>query len=399
MGLFQKSVLLIMVLLLFFFVNTGCWNRVEPEELTLVLMMGFEREEEKGDMKVTVQAANPMQRVGEEEGGSNSGEKSFWVVSAAGPTLHAALKNLNKKSTREINLTHVQTLLISEEMAREGIEPLLDFLQRGREPRFIIQPMVVEGDLARAMEGEYEAEDIGARALARQHQVVLKELAATVDYPLRIVFNRLSQPGCEILFPRVKVMEIEEDEMSRESPLEVEGAAAFHKGQMVGWLNDQETRGYNWVINDINRPVYIFESPASPDKEVTVEIFQSSSSLEARVQGEEIFIKVSVIAEGRIQETTSPEERLTGETGTADALNRRLAQAVRNDIQAALEKTQQDLKTDIFGFGNLIYRTLPREWGGLEDRWEDIYPEIQVEVEVKGDVRRSGLVKDPLEIR
>ncbi|RQD72907.1 MAG: Ger(x)C family spore germination protein [Candidatus Syntrophonatronum acetioxidans] len=398
MNLPSKGFLVILILILFIN-NTGCWNRVEPEDLTLVLMMGIEREEEKGDMKLTVQAANPMQGGAEEEGDSGNQEKPYWVVSATGPTLRAAVKNLNKKSTREINLTHMEILLLSEELAREGIEPVLDFLQRGRESRFIIQPMVVEGDLGKAMKGEYETEDLGAMAISRQHQVVLDELAATIDYPLRIMFNRLSQPGCEILLPRLKVMELEGGELSPVSPLEVDGAAAFYRDRMVGWLNDKETRGYNWVINDINRPVYVFESPAHPEREVTVEIFQSSSNLEARVQGEEVHIRVSVIAEGRIQETTSPEEKLSGETETADSLNRRLAQAVRNDIQAALDKGQEALKSDIFGFGNLIYRTLPRKWEKMEDDWFDHYPEVQVEILVEADVRRTGLVKDPLEIK
>lgn len=391
------TVIILIITLLF---TAGCWNRVEPEELALALMLGLEREEQNGDIKVTVQAPNPLQ-IGDQEEGQTGGSpgKPIWVASATGPTISSALKNLNKKTGRLINMTHTEIILVSEALAREGMAPILDLLDRERQIRAIAQTMVVEGDLRQAMEAEFAMEEVGARGITRQIVVAVDEMAVSVNFPLRVMFNQLCQPGINIVLPRLQVLELEDEQAVMETPLIVSGLAAFKKDRMVGWLNDQETRGYNWIRNEITIPVYVFESPVQPGELVSAEIHQSSSSLEVRVQGEEVVITVNAIVEGRIQETTSPEEKLSSESELVDSMNRHLAQEVHSDIQAALEKGQKELKTDIFGFGNLIYRTRPRDWDRLGPRWEEIYPDIRVEIQVDSHVRRTGLIKDPLKIQ
>lgn len=398
-------------LALHLFILPGCWNRVEPEDLALVLMLGFQREGGTGEIQVTVQAANPLQMAaGEEGGGGGSPGNPTWVASAAGPTISGAVKNLNRKSTRAINLTHTEVILLCQDLAREGIIPLIDFLERERKTRAIARIFLVEGDLRRAMETGFPMEEMGATGITHHFEVALDETAVTGDIPLRVMFNRLSQPGFEIVLPRLQVRQGEPGD--RESgggpggqgeqvgmPLEVSGLAAFHKDRMVGWLDARETRGYNWIRNEMTIPVYYFPSPTRVGELVAVEIHQSSSRMEARVRGEEVTITVTAVVEGRVQETTSPEERLSTQSEVVDILNRRLAREVRDDIQAALQKSQEGLKTDIFGFGNLVYRTRPRDWDRLGSRWEEIYPEIQVEVQVEAAVRRTGLIKDPLQIR
>ncbi len=394
----KTCVVVILTLTLLF--TVGCWNRVEPEEVALVLMLGLEREEQNGDIKVIVQAANPLQMAaGEEGGGGGSPERPIWVASSTGPTVSAAIKNLNKKSTRVVNMTHTEIVLISEDLAREGIAPILDFLERERQTRAIIPMLVVEGDLRQAMEAEHFTEEMGASGISSQLVISVDEMAVSSNHPLRVTFNRLSQPGWEIGFPRLKVIEQEAEQVIEETPLIVSGLAVFKKDRMVGWLNDRETRGYNWIMNEMTKPIYVLESPTVPGELISAEIHQSSSRLEAQIQGEEVVINVNAIVEGRVQETTSQEEKFSFDSELVDSLNRRLAQAVQSDIQAALEKGQKELESDIFGFGNLIYRTRPRDWDRLGPRWEEIYPDIRVEIQVDSHVRRTGLIKDPLKIQ
>ena len=80
------------------------------------------------------------------------------------------------------------------------------------------------------------------------------------------------------------------------------------------------------------------------------------------------------------------------ETDIWELLEKRMAQAIREDIYAAVSKGQK-LQTDFFGFGSYLYRSNPRLWSQVEDEWQDlIFPTMAVEIDVRSQLRRTGLV-------
>jgi spore germination protein KC len=394
----RKRVIFFLVFLLI--ITPGCWNRREPEELALVLMAAFDLDQESGDFKIIAQIANPLAMGGEgPEAGGGGGADSTWVVAASGQTPFEAARNLVTKSTREINFSHATVVLFSEDIAREGLHQLFDFLDRERQFRLVVHPMVVDGDIRKAMEAEYAMEEVGAVALVRHVRTTSQERAVTRNLFLRDVYNIFSQPGWDVTIPRLHIITGEEGELVEEAPVQLSGLAAFSKDRMVDWLNDKESRGLNWVLGDINRAVYVLKSPPDSSRPTTVEIYQTSSSMKAEIQGEEVKIILEIEADGRLQETHTERGWLSEESQLTESLDRRLAQAIRNDVRLVLEKAQNDLKADIFGFGNLIYRTQPKDWARLSDRWDEIFPQVQVEILVDANIRRTGLIKDPLIIR
>lgn len=58
---------------------------------------------------------------------------------------------------------------------------------------------------------------------------------------------------------------------------------------------------------------------------------------------------------------------------------------------AAVAKAQE-LDSDIFGFGAELNRTNPEKWAELRERWDEEFPRVDVQVEVKAKLRRSGLL-------
>ncbi len=108
-------------------------------------------------------------------------------------------------------------------------------------------------------------------------------------------------------------------------------------------------------------------------------------------------IRIKVEVSGRLADQVSA-EGFDLKDKKIDSLNRRMAQVVCNDIEIALHKAQE-LNSDVFGFGNLIYRKLPQEWKRLEGRWDEIFPTLPVEIEVNATVRRAGMIREPIKAR
>ena len=80
------------------------------------------------------------------------------------------------------------------------------------------------------------------------------------------------------------------------------------------------------------------------------------------------------------------------------SLNRRMATVIRNQVVGCLEKARE-LESDFLGLGNIIYRTRYRDWQRLGSRWEEIFPGVTVDIEVKAEIVRPGNVLRPIEIR
>jgi len=380
---------------------TGCWDRKEPEQLALILAMGFDLDEKTGDFKLIAQIANPLGMGGEgpEGGGGGGTQEAVWVVAASGETPFMASRNLITKSTRQIEYSHTAAVLFSEDIARQGLQPLVDYMDRERQFRLVAHPFVVEGDVRKALEADFPLEEMGAVGFVRHHFYTSQQSGATRDVILRNLFHTFTQPGWEATLPRLHLITDEEGKLIQEAPVEVTGAAVFKRDRMVGWLNEKETRGLNWVLNDLNRAFYVLDSPVEEGRPSTVEILQVSSRMRARVQGDRVTITLEIEADGRLQETMTEKDWLSRDSDLTQSLDRRLAQAIRNDIQLAVKTAQQEFNSDIFGFGNLLYRTLPRDWRRLSGRWDEIFPRVQVNILVDANVRRTGLISDPMKIR
>lgn len=67
----------------------------------------------------------------------------------------------------------------------------------------------------------------------------------------------------------------------------------------------------------------------------------------------------------------------------------------------AILKCQKDLESDIFGFGATFHRQQAKYWkeNKLEKNWLGVFPDVPVKVEVKANIRRSGLISDSIQIK
>lgn len=395
----------------------GCWNLREPEDLVHVLGLALDLDEESGLFKVYAQVANPAGMGGAatpsgDAGGTGGGggKKPFWTVSAYGHTPFEAVRNLVPHTSRELFWSHTSVLVISEKLARRGILPIIDFFERERQTRMIVRPVVAEGDVGRLMEADFPLEQTGARALSRGIMVSMFQSSIFPAKLLTEVVDTLSEPGVEVLIGRVKVLAEERTKSAApsqagaprqpgalEPPAELSGAAAFHKDRMVGWFSEREVRGWHWITGRAFRATLVLSAPDDEEKLLTVEVTSSSAKIEPGVEGNDARMKVTVKAEGRVQDETGPED-LTTESELTRSLNRRMAQVIRSDMEMAIAKAKE-LRSDVFGFGYSIYRTRYKDWKRLEEHWDEIFPTMPVELHVEARIRRTGLITKSATVR
>ncbi|MNC78447.1 hypothetical protein D3C75_1306600 [compost metagenome] len=53
------------------------------------------------------------------------------------------------------------------------------------------------------------------------------------------------------------------------------------------------------------------------------------------------------------------------------------------------------MKADIFGFAKEFHRKYPRQWGVVKERWDEVFPQVKVTVDIEVNIRRPGLITVP----
>ncbi|NLA11820.1 MAG: Ger(x)C family spore germination protein [Firmicutes bacterium] len=384
--------------------STGCWNRREPELLGVVLAVGFDYDEESGSYQIFAQLANPVAMGGsggESSSGSGGGggEKAFWTIEAKGPTPFAAVRNLIGTSSRALFWPHCRVLLLSEKVARQGVAEIFDLFERGRQFRLIVKPAVVQGDLQKIMKASFPLEETGARGLDRLVLTTRFDRSIFPEKNLNELIATHAQTGKEMLIGRLEVLETADegagDGGSSPPPARLCGSALFRGDRMVGWASAKQVQGWTYGSGRVFRSTLLVALPAEENRHVSIETYSHTARMSLHGDEENWWIEMKVKLHGRIQEFDGP-GKLDAENKLTHSLERRAAQAVRNDIEAMFNRSQE-LRADIFGFGNLIYRKNPQLWQQIRSRWdEEIFPQLKVELTVEFDILHTGMVKDSL---
>jgi len=175
------------------------------------------------------------------------------------------------------------------------------------------------------------------------------------------------------------------------------GLAVFRRDRLAGWLNDYETKGFLYITGRAKGGIIPVKVGGEEEREISFLMTRAKSEIIPRVQGDKVSIDVKIEAEGDLGENESPKPIATPEI--LKQVNKDVEGEIRRLALAALEKAQKDYGADIFGFGDKIHKTKPEYWRRVEDKWYDIYPDIDVRVQVKADIRRTGMIAEPYQIK
>lgn len=81
-----------------------------------------------------------------EAAGAKVASAKSWVLTSTGDTIFDIERSLAIREGRQDFYGHLKIIIISEEVAREGIEPVIDFFSRRREVQQNIQLAIANGE-------------------------------------------------------------------------------------------------------------------------------------------------------------------------------------------------------------------------------------------------------------
>ena len=129
-----KKAMLTAAVLMSLYLCSGCYSGQEPNEIAYVVGLGIDKGTEM-EYNITIQFAKPTQISG---GASQEGGKGGDIIeniTVEAPTIYSAIDIANQVISKDFSLSHTKIIVFSEEVAKEGIEPVLETLIRNEEIR------------------------------------------------------------------------------------------------------------------------------------------------------------------------------------------------------------------------------------------------------------------------
>ncbi|GGJ60179.1 spore germination protein KC [Anoxybacillus voinovskiensis] len=384
----MKRAIICFVVSISCFLLSGCWDRTELNDLALVTGIGIDQ---KGkEIELTAQLVVPKKLgAGASMGGNNSGSSGGATIvrSGTGKTLADAIAHLQEKLPRRLFWGHVKVIVFGEKAAKAGIRAHMDFLSRNPQTRLRSNVLVSDKTAKSVLELLPPIEQSSAE--------VLRELSNSqilMNITLKDVLQMLSGETGAAALPMVTLLPIEKEKTPLETIAYIDRTAIFKGDRMIGSIGDKLTRGALWIRNEIEQ-ANITVSLKGAEGKITSTIIRANTKL------------IPSYKNGRWKMTidiTSRDDVLLNATNLSlynekhiHQLEKALAQATIERVNATLKKVQKEMHADIFGFADVIHRKYPKQWNRIKNRWDDIFPEIEVKVKANVVVQRPGMNTTP----
>ncbi|WP_245552850.1 Ger(x)C family spore germination protein [Brevibacillus massiliensis] len=169
------------------------------------------------------------------------------------------------------------------------------------------------------------------------------------------------------------------------------GSAVFKKDKLVGFLDDKLTRGLLWLRNEIKSPTVTI-APKEAKGFVSMMLLRSSTEIILQIKDDKWRITLKVETEDDIVQNTTKLD--TSNPKITGRLEKQIEEDIKNRVKMVLSQAQKKMKADIFGFGKAFHRKYPKEWDEVKDRWDEVFPQVKVNIRVKVRVRRPGLITE-----
>ena len=303
-------------------------------------------------------------------------------------------------TSRKIYSSHLRMVILSEDIAKEGIGDIIDYLLRYHEYRTDFYFAIAKGFTAKEILTILTpTETIPGIAMFNRLKTSYEEWAPTKAVQIVELANELMAEGIN---PVINGIEIVGDDVKTDSTdvlkktgdyekLQFTELGAFDRDKLVGWLNENEAKGYNFVCGTVKHTSGYAEENGV---ELSYDVLKASSKIKAAVEDNQPKIDVYIEAETKV----------VGVKGDLDVSKienletiEKMAEVRLKDIcEASVKKAQQELKTDIFGFGERVHDKDPTYWKSVKDNWNEVFSTMPVTIHVTLKVIATGDLKQPI---
>ncbi len=377
------------LILSFFIISiflTGCAGYEELNNLSIVTAVAFDKTDDNYELSFLI-ANSPKAQTSAKEG-----EAKTTVYEGKGKTIAEASKAIEQIVPKKTYLGHINVVIISEDIAKDGFLKIADWLLRNPQTRkkfYLLQAKDEKAKNILKITSPLESFPSQSIATLIESNAETKSIATSITYSNFI--SQILEKGYDPVLPTITIKgdvkkgsnEKNLETTEPETHLALGPLAIYKKDKLEGFSTEKES----WAINVLKNEA----------KEVNYNVKYQNEDIS--IETNYLKSKIKIIDTQNVEITISGKGDIYNINNKIDIQNYKVinkiekawSNSLKKDLSKVIKKIQNKYKSDIFGFGNLIYKNKPKTWQKLEKDWNNKYfPNLNVKIKTNLKIEATG---------
>lgn len=353
---------------------TGCWDYKKIDDLTLVAGVAIDRPDNGIGYKVALETIDFSMSVQE-----NSVKTQ--IIKLEGNTVFEAFNNTKTQIVKQLYFPDMQILCLSEKIASEdGLNDIVESFIRSTDIRESVYLIISRDESAEKI--ITQSEDMSTVISAEINDLIDEignNMGSGKKSNLYKIYNYIND-NTDIVLPAFSV---------KEDKPTIDGIALFKECKLVGYIEQTYAEYYQMAADILNYATFSF--PINEDKNFNTSISvtnnKSSISYDIKEDGS-LRLKVQVKFDAAIREVYSNMD--TEITNGRAVFKKECESHISQNIYDLIDKSRREFGVDILDFSGHIYRTNPKYWDSIKDKWDDMLKEAEILVDVEANFTNTS---------
>ncbi len=361
---------------------SGCWNYHDIEKYSIVAGIAIDKDEQSDKYLLTAEIIDF-----EISGKETKNVPKF--IESKGTTIFDAVRNMINITGRRLYWAHARIVIISRDIAENGILSVLDLLYRDAEIR---EEMDIAISREKTAQEVLETQTIIQDMHSFDIDSSLENQKSVAESPKVKVYefiNALEGEGISSALASVG----KEVNNGKETSITL-GTAVFKSDKLVGFLDKEESKYFSFATDKVDKGLLI--QTENKMSAITLEIFKNKTEVKPEYYNGKIKMNIHISTEVAIAELETSVDYID-EKGR-EKLKKDAEESLKISVEKVIKEVQKDYDSDIFGFGMLVKAYMPSVWKELSPNWDDLFKSLDVNVTVDISIKNSAIASRTIKL-
>lgn len=345
---------------------TGCWSKVELDQRIFVNGVFVDVGEEPGTVKVSI--STPLtNRLDSDQlsGGGGGKDKPYSLITKQSTSIGKALEYIHKDLSRQLSLSEIKVVMISEQYGEQGIGDLLEWIKREPDVPIGAYLLVASGKLDDAAHLTPIFEQLPTTVLLS---------FATQGYMLNttikdcLVADAAGLGYAATLLQNDKIHSAADAHKS-ETWTGIKGAALFQQGLLKGTLPYEEAKTIAWAHGHLKFPIYSVQWDHGKSKADLKFTYTNGKTSVKMTPNGPVF---TVHLKGRASIIAKKDASHRFVKDVSGTIMNQMRETVSEDFRKSIAYSQQ-IGADVLQLGFLLEWNAPQYWQQVKGKWPEHY--------------------------
>lgn len=356
---------------------SGCYNYRELNELGITTAVSIDYKD--NNFILIAEVINPIKQ----QDVSASNNSPFVNFTSVAPSIQEAFRNTVLESPRQLYLSQLEIILVSEEIINNHLEEFLEFFSREPETRTEIKVIIAKTDEStKGITIQSLLTNFSSSNILESLEVQNKLLGLTQEVTINELLNMYLDPNLEIVLPSMILygssdIGDEKENITTSIPktlVKVGTTSVIKDGKILGYLSEEESKTVNLINGNLTKTILKI---SYEDGYVVFEPNRIKTKQKLDIKDNKITIEISGFSKIKEFHTNKNIKNMK----TVEKLNKYFNKEIENMIKDNFNQIREKYNTDMFGFQELYYRTDHKYFKKYCSNWyETTFPNIELEV-------------------